>query len=75
MTEEILRNFNIKGFQEDLLFWYQNNKRDLPWSQDQNPYKIWGIRSKTSGNTGINIFWPGTEFNIIKVKDRTNNIT
>ncbi len=28
-------------FQEDLLKWYQNNYRKLPWRVDCNPYKIW----------------------------------
>lgn len=26
---------------EDLLNWYHNNKRDLPWRRTDNPYKIW----------------------------------
>ena len=25
----------------ELLIWYENNKRDLPWRQDRNPYRIW----------------------------------
>ncbi|GAB3804120.1 A/G-specific adenine glycosylase [Virgibacillus kimchii] len=32
---------NIFAFQHDLLTWYHENKRDLPWREDQNPYKIW----------------------------------
>ena len=24
-----------------LLDWYQNNKRDLPWRNTKDPYKIW----------------------------------
>ena len=24
-----------------LLSWYQKNKRDLPWREDRNPYRIW----------------------------------
>ena len=26
---------------DKLLHWYQQNKRDLPWRQTQDPYKIW----------------------------------
>ncbi|MEN2465199.1 A/G-specific adenine glycosylase [Ornithinibacillus sp. JPR2-1] len=36
-----LQNFNISAFQNDLLAWYYTNKRDLPWRQDQDPYKVW----------------------------------
>lgn len=24
-----------------LLFWYEENKRELPWREDRDPYKIW----------------------------------
>ncbi|PAV28137.1 A/G-specific adenine glycosylase [Virgibacillus profundi] len=41
MTDKTLQNFNTLGFQQDLLHWYHLNKRDLPWRQDQDPYKIW----------------------------------
>lgn|SRR5699024_2434635 len=37
----ILQNFDIYSFQEKLIEWYQFNKRDLPWRQDQDPYKVW----------------------------------
>lgn len=26
---------------ENLLFWYKNNKRNLPWRNTKNPYHIW----------------------------------
>ena len=29
------------GFSENLIKWYQENKRDLPWRNIQDPYKIW----------------------------------
>jgi A/G-specific adenine glycosylase len=32
---------NIFAFEQDLLAWYHENKRDLPWRDDQDPYKIW----------------------------------
>jgi A/G-specific adenine glycosylase len=28
-------------FSDDLLFWYDENKRDLPWRDIDNPYVIW----------------------------------
>ncbi|RRO16555.1 A/G-specific adenine glycosylase [Flavobacteriaceae bacterium 14752] len=28
-------------FSENLISWYQENKRDLPWRNTKNPYKIW----------------------------------
>ncbi|GAB4074408.1 A/G-specific adenine glycosylase [Barrientosiimonas marina] len=41
MNNQILQNFDVNGFQKDLIDWYQTNKRDLPWRQTQDPYKIW----------------------------------
>lgn len=31
----------IKNFRRDLLSWYDQNKRDLPWRRSKNPYHIW----------------------------------
>lgn len=33
--------FNEQAFQSDLINWFQIVKRDLPWRQDQDPYKVW----------------------------------
>lgn len=41
MITHILKNFNSFGFQYDLLDWYYENKRDLPWRKSQDPYKVW----------------------------------
>ena len=41
VQEKPLQNFNISTFQNDLLDWYYANKRDLPWRNDQDPYKVW----------------------------------
>lgn len=30
-----------RKFQENLLEWYDENKRDLPWRRERDPYKIW----------------------------------
>src|SRR3954454_13903711 len=32
---------DIEGFSRDLIGWFNDEKRDLPWRQDQDPYKIW----------------------------------
>jgi A/G-specific adenine glycosylase len=36
-----LQNFNIEQFQRDLISWFDSEKRDLPWREDSDPYKIW----------------------------------
>ncbi|MFD2212069.1 A/G-specific adenine glycosylase [Virgibacillus halophilus] len=41
MKDETLRYFDNSGFQEKLISWYQANKRDLPWRQNQDPYRVW----------------------------------
>ena len=41
MSKDILQNFNIQKFQDDLLTWYDENKRALPWRENQNPYNVW----------------------------------
>ncbi|NJP37806.1 A/G-specific adenine glycosylase [Alkalicoccus luteus] len=32
---------DTKKFQSDLLGWYDNEKRDLPWRRERDPYRIW----------------------------------
>ncbi len=41
MSVNALQDFDIKAFQVDLIHWYHENKRDLPWREDQDPYKVW----------------------------------
>jgi A/G-specific adenine glycosylase len=31
----------VKQFQEQLLSWYGDNKRTLPWRENQDPYRVW----------------------------------
>lgn len=31
----------IADFQDTLLTWYDQNKRDLPWRRDHDPYHVW----------------------------------
>lgn len=39
--EDKLNEINIESFQNDLISWYEREKRSLPWRVDQDPYKIW----------------------------------
>ncbi len=32
---------NPQDFANDLMRWYDQNKRDLPWRKTQNPYHVW----------------------------------
>ncbi|HLT55682.1 MAG TPA: A/G-specific adenine glycosylase, partial [Bacillota bacterium] len=41
MMDEFIKHINIWQFQEDLLTWYDKNKRELPWREDSDPYKVW----------------------------------
>lgn len=44
MGEKTLNNLeklDIKKFQNDLISWFEAEKRDLPWRNDQDPYKVW----------------------------------
>ncbi len=34
-------HIDIYAFQRDLLTWFQEEQRDLPWRKDKDPYKIW----------------------------------
>lgn len=38
---KLLENFTINEFQKDLIEWFEKEQRDLPWRQDQDPYKVW----------------------------------
>jgi len=37
----IFRNENLKEMSKPLVEWYRNQKRDLPWREDINAYKVW----------------------------------
>ncbi|WP_407272351.1 A/G-specific adenine glycosylase [Radiobacillus sp. PE A8.2] len=37
----LLKNFNIQAFQHDLVRWFDEEKRDLPWRQNKDPYRVW----------------------------------
>ncbi|MFB4165962.1 A/G-specific adenine glycosylase [Alteribacillus sp. JSM 102045] len=36
-----LEKINVNEFQNDLISWYEHNKRDLPWRKTQDPYRVW----------------------------------
>jgi len=37
----ILDGFDVEQFQDDLISWYESEKRDLPWRQNRDPYRVW----------------------------------
>jgi A/G-specific adenine glycosylase len=41
IEQENIENININAFQKDLITWFKNEQRDLPWRKDQDPYKVW----------------------------------
>ncbi len=44
----------------ELINWYHNNKRDLPWRQTKDPYKIWLseiILQQTRVDQGLNYYY------------------
>lgn len=36
-----LTDFNTNEFEQQLVEWFHAHKRDLPWREDMDPYKIW----------------------------------
>lgn len=42
MSEEVTwTQGKIESFQDDLLAWYHHEKRDLPWRESTDPYRVW----------------------------------
>lgn len=41
MKKTIPSTINIPQFQHDLIQWFRDEHRDLPWREDQDPYKVW----------------------------------
>ena len=41
MTEILLDEHLASGIRRELLFWYDRNRRDLPWRRETDPYRIW----------------------------------
>ena len=40
-TDIIRTKINIEAFQTDLIDWFQNEMRQLPWRENQDPYRVW----------------------------------
>ncbi|WP_081707781.1 A/G-specific adenine glycosylase [Bacillus massiliigorillae] len=38
---EALDKFKIEEFQQDLIQWFEQEQRSLPWRADRDPYKVW----------------------------------
>jgi len=59
MSSQSLQNFDIQAFQKQMLSWYDENKRQLPWRKTKDPYKIWVseiMLQQTQVNTVIPYF-------------------
>ncbi|TWI52881.1 A/G-specific DNA-adenine glycosylase [Halalkalibacter nanhaiisediminis] len=41
MSTEQLRDFDMNGFQRDLIDWFRENQRVLPWRQSKDAYRVW----------------------------------
>ena len=41
MTTKVLQNYDNIAFNDNLIRWYEKNKRTLPWRETNDPYKIW----------------------------------
>ncbi|MDC3418200.1 A/G-specific adenine glycosylase [Aquibacillus salsiterrae] len=41
MKRETQINVNAEKFSADLIDWFEKNKRELPWRENKDPYKIW----------------------------------
>ncbi|MFC4401497.1 A/G-specific adenine glycosylase [Gracilibacillus xinjiangensis] len=40
-SNEILITINIPQFRDDLINWFEEEQRDLPWRKNQDPYRVW----------------------------------
>lgn len=38
---EIIGSFSIQQFQDDLLYWFERQQRDLPWRKSRDAYRVW----------------------------------
>ncbi|WP_462408823.1 A/G-specific adenine glycosylase [Neobacillus sp. Marseille-QA0830] len=41
IEQKISKKININAFQQDLISWFKQEQRDLPWRKDKDPYKVW----------------------------------
>ncbi|WP_409297056.1 A/G-specific adenine glycosylase [Peribacillus sp. SCS-26] len=40
-NDNLTEKINVRGFQKDLIGWFDREQRDLPWRKDRDPYKVW----------------------------------
>ncbi|WP_409291579.1 A/G-specific adenine glycosylase [Peribacillus sp. SCS-37] len=40
-NDHLTEKINVRGFQKDLISWFDREQRDLPWRKDRDPYKVW----------------------------------
>lgn len=40
-VDKLFTNYNITRFNENLVTWFNREKRDLPWRHAKNPYRVW----------------------------------
>ena len=39
--DKLFTHYNIHHFNEELVTWFNREKRDLPWRHAKNPYRVW----------------------------------
>ena len=39
--EQDTSEIDARSFQQRLLVWFEQHKRDLPWRRDRDPYRVW----------------------------------
>lgn len=39
--DKIFTNYNTARFNDNLIDWFNREKRDLPWRHSKNPYRVW----------------------------------
>ena len=65
---------DLKNFSQNITKWYRENKRDLPWRNTTNPFKIWLseiMLQQTRVEQGLNYYFKFTE-RFQTVKDLAN---
>lgn len=40
-VQHILKDFNGGSFREQLIHWFKQEQRILPWRENQDPYRVW----------------------------------
>jgi len=41
MEQDTSETTAVRDFQQRLLVWFDQHKRDLPWRRDRDPYRVW----------------------------------